>query len=40
VIKGELEGAAFQNAPVRGAIGLTVACNALIGAAQHLASGH
>jgi hypothetical protein len=40
VIKGELEAAAFQNAPVRGAIGLTVACNALIGAAQHLASGH
>jgi hypothetical protein len=40
VIKGELEAAAFQNAPVRGATGLTVACNALIGAAQHLASGH
>ncbi len=40
VIKGDLEAAAFQNAPVRGAFGLTVACNVLVGAAQHLASGH
>ena len=40
VIKGDLEAAAFQNAPVRGATGLTVACNVLNGAAQHLASGH
>jgi hypothetical protein len=40
VIKGDLEAAAFQNAPVRGATSLTLACNVLIGAAQHLASGH
>ena len=40
VIKGDLEAAAFQNAPVRGAFGLTVACNVLVGAAEHLASGH
>jgi hypothetical protein len=40
VIKGDLEAAAFQNAPVRGAFGLTVACHVLVGAAQHLASGH
>jgi hypothetical protein len=40
VIKGDLEAAAFQNAPVRGAFSLTVACNVLVGAAQHLASGH
>jgi len=40
VIKGELEAAAFQNAQVRGTTGLTVACNALIGAAQQLAAGH
>ena len=40
VIKGDLEAAAFQNAPVRGASLLTAACNALIGTAQHLASGH
>jgi hypothetical protein len=40
VIKGDLEAAAFQNAPVRGATVLTAACDVLIGAAQHLASGH
>jgi len=40
VIKGDLEAAAVQNDPVHGAIGLTVACNVLIGAAQHLAAGH
>jgi len=40
VIKGDLEAAAFQNAPVHHATGLTVACNALIGVAQHLASAH
>jgi hypothetical protein len=40
VIKGDLEAAAFQDAPVRGATGLTVACDVLVGAAQHLASGH
>jgi hypothetical protein len=40
VIKGELEAAAFQNAPVRGAGALTLACNVLIGTAQHLAAGH
>jgi len=39
VIKGALEAAAFQNAPVRGASGLTVACNVLVGVAQHL-GGH
>ncbi|HEV3068180.1 MAG TPA: hypothetical protein VGY50_10050 [Streptosporangiaceae bacterium] len=39
VIKNELEAAAFQNAPVRGAVGLTVACRVLIGLAQHL-GGH
>jgi hypothetical protein len=39
VIKGDLEAAAFQNAPVRGAFGLTVACNVLVGVAQHL-GGH
>jgi hypothetical protein len=38
-IKGELDAAAFANAPVHGAAGLTVACRALIGAAEHLASG-
>jgi hypothetical protein len=37
-IKGELDAAAFANAPVHGAAGLTVACRALIGAAEHLAS--
>ena len=40
VIKGELEAAAFQNTSVHSATGLTVACNALIGVAQHLASAH
>jgi len=39
-IKGDLEAAAFQNAPVRGATALTVACNVLVGTAQHLAAGH
>jgi hypothetical protein len=38
LIKGDLEAAAFQNAPVHGAFGLTVACNALIGVAEHLAN--
>jgi hypothetical protein len=40
VIKGDLAAAAFQNAPVHGAGALTAACNVLVGAAQHLASGH
>jgi hypothetical protein len=40
VIKGDLEAAAFRDDPVRGATGLTVACNVLVGVAQHLASGH
>jgi hypothetical protein len=40
VIKGDLEAAAFQNAPVRGAGALTAACGVLIATAQHLASGH
>ena len=40
VIKGELEAAAFQNTSVHSATGLTVACDALIGVAQHLASAH
>jgi hypothetical protein len=40
VIKGDLEAAAFRNAPVRGAAALTVACNVLVGTAQQLASGH
>ncbi len=39
VIKNDLEAAAFQNAPVRGAVGLTAACQVLIGSAEHLA-GH
>jgi hypothetical protein len=38
-IKGELDAAAFANAPVHGAAGLTVAWRALIGVAEHLASG-
>jgi hypothetical protein len=38
-IKGELDAAAFANAPVHGAAGLTVACRALMGAAGHLALG-
>jgi hypothetical protein len=40
VIKNDLEAAAFQNAPVRGAVGLTVACHVLIGLAEHLGAGH
>ena len=40
VIKGDLEAAAFQNNKVHDATGLTVACNALVGVAQHLAAGH
>jgi hypothetical protein len=40
VIKGGLEDAAFRDAPVRGTSSLTLACNALVGAAQQLASGH
>jgi hypothetical protein len=40
VIKGDLEAAAFRNAPVRGAVGLTVACSVLNRVAQHLGSGH
>jgi len=38
-IKGELEAAAFQDAPVHGVFGQTVACRALIGAA-HLLAAH
>ena len=37
-IKGELEAAAFWNAPVHGAFGQAAACRALIGAAHVLAS--
>ena len=37
-IKGELEAAAFDDAPVRGAAAQTFACHALIGAAGHLAA--
>jgi hypothetical protein len=40
VIKNDLEAAAFQNAPVRGAVGLTVTCHVLIGLAEHLGAGH
>jgi hypothetical protein len=40
LIKGELEGAAFGDAGVHGAAGQTLACRALIGAAEHLAAGH
>ena len=39
-IKGELEGAAFADMGIRGAVGQTLACRALIGAAEHLAAGH
>ncbi len=38
-IKGELDAAAFANVAVHGAAGQTVACRALIDAAEHLASG-
>jgi hypothetical protein len=37
-IKGELEAAAFSNAPVHGALGQVVACQAVVAAAQHLAA--
>jgi hypothetical protein len=40
VIKNDLEAAAFQNAPVRGSVGLTAACHVLIGLAEHLGAGH
>ena len=36
-IKGELEAAAFRGAEVHGAVGQTIACRAIIAAAQHLA---
>ncbi|MDR3082693.1 MAG: hypothetical protein LBV60_17495, partial [Streptomyces sp.] len=38
-VKGELEAAAFQNRPVRGTAGQTVACQALIRSAERLAAG-
>jgi len=38
-IKGELEAAAFSNAPISGALGQTVACRVIIAAAQRLAGG-
>jgi len=37
-IKGELEAAAFSNAPVHGALVQVIACRAVIAAAQHLAT--
>ncbi len=40
VIKNDLEAAAFQNAPVRGAASLTLACHGLIGLAEHAGAGH
>jgi len=39
-IKAELTGAAFTGTDVGGAAGQTLACRALIGAAEHLAAGH
>jgi hypothetical protein len=39
-IKAELNGAAFAGIGVHGAAGQTLACRALIGAAEHLATGH
>ena len=39
-IKAELSGAAFAGTGVHGAAGQTLACRALIGAAEHLATGH
>jgi hypothetical protein len=39
LVKGELEAAAFRDQPVHGAIGQTVACQALIRGAQRLAGG-
>jgi hypothetical protein len=38
-VKGELETAAFQDQPVHGAAGQTVACQALIRSAERLAAG-
>jgi hypothetical protein len=38
VIKNDLEAAAFQNAPVPNAVGLTASCNALISYAERLAA--
>ncbi len=40
MIKTELNGAAFAGTGVRGAAGQTLACRALIGAAEQLAAGH
>src|SRR5215831_16489937 len=40
VIKAELNGAAFAGTGVGGAAGQTLACRALIGAAEQLAAGH
>jgi hypothetical protein len=37
VIKGDLEAAAFQNAPIPHAVGLTASCNALISFAERFA---
>jgi hypothetical protein len=39
LVKGEMEAAAFRDQPVRGAIGQTVACQALIRGADRLAGG-
>jgi len=39
LVKGELEAAAFRDQPVHGAIGQTIACQALILGAERLASG-
>jgi len=38
VIKNDLEAAAFQNAPIPNAVGLTASCNALISYAERLAA--
>jgi len=38
-IKGELEAAAFSNAPIRGVFGQTTVCRVIIAAAQRLAGG-
>ena len=38
VIKNDLEAAAFNNAPVPNAVGLTASCNALISSAERLAA--
>jgi len=39
-IKGELEAAAFHGTEVHGAVGQTIACRAIIAAAQHLATAN